>query len=131
MALADEPEEDRMMTVEFAANFAREWVDAWNSHDLERVLAHYRDDFEMSSPYIPRIAGEPSGTLKGKAIVRAYWAKALQRVPDLRFELIETLRGVDSVVISYRGTSGTAAEVFFFDAHGKVAKAFAHYAQQV
>lgn len=118
-----------MISPEFAAHFAREWVDAWNSHDLERVLAHYSEDFEMSSPYIPRMAGEPSGTLKGKAVVRAYWAKALKRMPDLRFELVEALAGVESVVICYRGTSGNAAEVFLFDLHGKVIKAFAHYTQ--
>ena len=26
-----------MLTEEFAAEFAREWIEAWNSHDLERV----------------------------------------------------------------------------------------------
>ena len=36
----------------FAERFAAEWVEAWNAHDLERVLSHYAEDFEMSSPYI-------------------------------------------------------------------------------
>ena len=36
-----------------AANlFAADWIDAWNSHDLERILGHYSDDFEMCSPLI-------------------------------------------------------------------------------
>ena len=118
-----------MISHEFAAHFAADWIAAWNSHDLQRVLSHYRDDFEMSSPYIARIAGEPSGTLKGKAAVGTYWAKALKRMPELRFELVDTLPGVDSVVIYYRGSGGgMAAEVFLFDARGKVFKAFAHYA---
>ena len=30
--------------------FAAEWIEAWNAHDLERILAHYADDFEMASP---------------------------------------------------------------------------------
>lgn len=116
-----------MISREFAAHFAEEWIAAWNSHDLERVLAHYSDDFEMSSPYIARIAGEPSGMLKGKVAVSAYWAKALKRMPDLRFELVETLAGVDSVVLYYRSAGGMAAEVFIFDTRGKVARAHAHY----
>jgi ketosteroid isomerase-like protein len=117
-----------MITREFADHFAKEWIDSWNTHDLERILSHYTDDFEMSSPYIAQIAGEPSGVLKGRAAVAAYWAKALERTPTLRFELHSTLVGAESLVIYYRGARGMAAELFFFDAHGKVAKACAHYA---
>jgi ketosteroid isomerase-like protein len=53
----------------FAERFAKEWVAAWNSHDLERILAHYEDDFEMSSPIITTLVGEPSGKLRGKMAV--------------------------------------------------------------
>ena len=112
----------------FARQFAEEWIGAWNSHDLNRILSHYADDFEMSSPVIVAIAGEPSGTLKGKDQVGAYWAKALQRIPDLRFELITTLVGVNSVTLYYEGARGLAAEVFLFGPDHKVVKAFAHYA---
>jgi hypothetical protein len=55
-----------MLNKTFAERFAAEWIAAWNSHDLDRVLSHYADDFEMSSPYIAELAGEPSGKLKGK-----------------------------------------------------------------
>jgi len=79
-------------------------------------------------PYIAQIAGAPSGVLKGKAAVAAYWAKALEHVPTLHFELHSTLVGAESVVIYYQGVRGMAAELFFFDAHGKIAKACAHYA---
>ncbi|MFZ5863210.1 MAG: nuclear transport factor 2 family protein [Nitrospirota bacterium] len=113
----------------FARHFAEEWIGAWNSHDLSRILSHYAEDFEMSSPVIVAIAGEPSGTLKGKDQVGAYWAKALQLIPDLRFELITTLVGVNSATLYYKGTRGRlAAEVFHFGPDHKVVKAFAHYA---
>ena len=118
-----------MISREFATEFAAHWIDAWNSHDLEQVLSHYSDDFAMTSPYIARIAGEPSGKLQGKVAVGDYWAKALGQMPDLRFELLDTLAGADSVVVYYHGVSGTAAEVFFFDTRGKVTKAFAHYSR--
>src|SRR2546428_9609935 len=55
-----------MIDKKFAEHFARDWIDSWNSHDLDRILAHYSDQFEMSSPVIIQIAGEPSGTLNGK-----------------------------------------------------------------
>lgn len=116
-----------MLTREFAEHFAADWIKAWNAHDLEAILAHYTDDFEMSSPLIALIAQEPSGTLRGKAAVRAYWSKGLQMLPDLRFELVDTLLGADSITLYYKGTRGMVAEVFIFD-HGKVRKAMAHYA---
>ena len=120
-------------TADFAARFAAEWIAAWNAHDLDRILAHYADDFTMSSPRIVEIAGEPSGTLHGKPAIRAYWQTALDRAPDLRFELLTTLVGADSVTLYYRshrggGTTVLAAEVFYFDAAGTVIRAAAHYA---
>jgi len=118
-----------MMQKGFAERFAREWVEAWNAHDLERVLSHYEDDFEMSSPIIVTMMGEPSGKLKGKAAVGAYWAKALKLLPQLRFELVAVLAGADSVVMSYRGHRGLSAEVLHFGKTGKVRAAFAHYVE--
>ena len=111
----------------FSEHFAREWIDSWNSHDLGRVLSHYSDDFEMSSPLIIHIVGEPSGMLKGKAAVGTYWKKALQLVPDLRFELLETLIGVNSLTVYYKSARGLSAEVFHFDLDRKVVRAYAHY----
>ncbi len=117
-----------MITREFADRFAEEWIAAWNDHDLDRILSHYAEDIEMCSPYIARIAGEPSGRLKGKPALRAYWSKALDQMPTLRFQWRATLVGVESLVVYYEGVHGMAAEVFFFDRNGAVTRAFAHYA---
>lgn len=116
-----------MITREFAEHFAAEWIDAWNSHNLERILSHYSDDFVMSSPRIPIVADESSGLLQGKSAIGAYWKKALELAPDLRFELTSTFVGIDSIVLLYKGVRGDAAEVFFFNEQGSVIKAAAHY----
>ncbi|MDP3877197.1 MAG: nuclear transport factor 2 family protein [Methylobacter sp.] len=42
----------------FAEHFANDWIDSWNSHDLQRILSHYADDFEMSSPVIIQLAND-------------------------------------------------------------------------
>ena len=116
------------MQREFVEHFAADWIDSWNAHDLARVLSHYADDFEMTSPFIIQLAGEPSGTLRGKAAVGAYWSKALELVPDLHFELISVLAGVTTITIYYRAAHGRlAAEVFHFGAGQRVTRAFAHY----
>jgi ketosteroid isomerase-like protein len=38
------------MTEAEAEVFALEWVAAWNSRDLERILQHYTEDVEITSP---------------------------------------------------------------------------------
>jgi hypothetical protein len=118
-----------MVTREQAARFAEEWISAWNAHDLARVLSHYDDDFEMASPLIVQIAGEPSGVLRGKASVGAYWSKALGVVPDLRFELLGVFAGVRTIAVHYRNQAGRlGVEVFELGSSGRVSRAAAHYA---
>ncbi len=109
------------------SHFAADWIDSWNSHDLSRILSHYSANFEMSSPAIIQVAGEPSGALKGKKAVRSYWAKALQLNPALRFELVSTLVGVNSITLYYKGHRGVSAEVFHFGSDQKIVRAYAHY----
>jgi hypothetical protein len=116
-----------MIDKAFADHFAADWIDSWNKQDLVRILSHYADDFEMSSPAIIKIAGEPSGTLKGKEAVGSYWATALQLIPDLHFELVATLVGVNSITLYYNGVRGPSTEVFHFNHEGKVSRAYAHY----
>jgi SnoaL-like domain len=118
-----------MLENKFAEHFAADWIDSWNSHDLDRILLHYTDDFEMTSPVIIKVVGEPSGTLKGKKDVGAYWAKALQLFPELHFELVTTLVGVNSITLYYQGVRGLSAEVFHFNQKRKVTRAYAHSIQ--
>jgi hypothetical protein len=119
-----------MITHSFAEDFAAEWIAAWNSHDLDRILLHYTDDFQFSSPFIPTVAGEPSGILNGREAIRAYWSKALARRPDLHFKLVSLMVGVESIVIHYSRHDGKfGAEHFEFNRDGKVIKSSAHYAE--
>ena len=109
-------------------DFSNEWIAAWNSHDLPRILSHYSDDFEMSSPYIAQIAGEPSGTLKGKLKVGAYWQNALQHFPRLHFELVEVLMGVSSLAMYYKSNVANrmVLEVLSLDEQGRIVRGHAH-----
>ena len=116
------------ITKQWADSFAHDWVEAWNAHDLKRVLSHYAEDFEMSSPFIAQFTGEASGSLSGKARVSAYWQTALQKMPNLRFDLQSVLVGVSSIVIYYRTNFGRrTAEALFFNQAGLVYRAAAHY----
>ena len=116
------------MTREFAIRFADKWIAAWNAQDLARNLSHYADDFEMSSPFIAKLMGVPSGTLKGKEAVGVYWKKAREKRPNLHFELIEVFAGMESICICYHSEIGLrAVEWLRLNDAGKVSKASAHY----
>jgi len=122
------------MDKNFAEKFVADWIEAWNEHDLQRILTHYTEDFEMSSPVIRVLAGEPSGTLRGKKAVGAYWEKALltlKNSPGARFEKVGVYLGAKSLTLLYRGHRGLSAEVFHFNDQGRVHQAIAHYEQPV
>ena len=88
------------------AALGRDWIAAWNSHDLERVLALYDEDSEMTSDKIPALGFDPSGTMRGKDKLRAYWGAALKKRPNLHFELIDTYVSPDSIVVFYQNELG-------------------------
>jgi ketosteroid isomerase-like protein len=103
------------------AALGRTWVDAWNTHDLERVLSLYAEDTEMTSDLIPAMGFDPSGTVRGKADLRAYWSKALALIPELHFTLIDTYVSPNSVVVLYQNERGKKiCEYLRLDATGKI-----------
>lgn len=112
----------------FAQEFAQEWVTAWNAHDLDAIFSHYSDDFEMTSSFISSVAGGTGNTLRGKVAVAEYLKVALEKFPDLKFELSDALVSQQSLIIYYRSVmSKMAAEIMMFGADGQVFKSIAHY----
>ncbi len=96
-----------------ATSFAADWVDAWNAHDVERVLEHFSADVVFSSPVAARIVDGSAGVIRGKEALREYWSLGVRLIPDLRFEVVNTYAGVDSLVIHYRNQAGgLVCEVF-------------------
>ena len=108
--------------------FAKDWIDSWNSHDMENIMTHYSEDVEITTPMIKLATGTDADTLKGKPAVRAYWEKALAKMPDLHFEFIDAAKGVNSVALYYKSVMNKKTiEVMFFNEEGKVNKIIAHY----
>jgi ketosteroid isomerase-like protein len=110
------------------AALGREWIAAWNSRDLERVLKLYAEDSEMTSDKIQALGFDSTGTLEGKAKIRIYWAKALTLLPDLHFTLIDTYVSPDSIVVFYANERGAKiCEYLRLDAAGKIVQGSANH----
>ena len=109
------------------AAFAAEWEAAWNAHDLDAVMAHYADEVVFRSNKAVPLTG--AAEIGGKAALRAYWAEALRRQPDLRFAVEEVYEGPDMLVIAYRNHRGVrAAETLRFGPGGLVVEGSACHA---
>ena len=80
------------MTEIQARTFARGWITAWNSHDLEAIMSHYVPEVVLVSPVAARLLGDSSGTVVGKEALLAYFRLGLQTYPNLTFTLLEVMR---------------------------------------
>lgn len=96
--------------------FARDWLAAWNAHDVEAVLRHFHDDVVFTSPVAARVLPESGGVLRGKDALRRYWTEGLRLIPDLRFSVEAVHAGVAAIVITYRNQKDVLVnEVLIFD----------------
>ncbi|HEX3624105.1 MAG TPA: nuclear transport factor 2 family protein [Verrucomicrobiae bacterium] len=118
------------MELESANEFTREWIDAWNKGDLDRVLSHYTDDSQMNSPFIRMVYGEPSGKLAGKKKIRAYWQTMLAKFGPPQLEFLDLFASPNSIAIHYRNRNRRCVEVLFFNDEGLVTIAASHHVDE-
>ena len=87
-----------------AAATVRALVDAWNSHDVERICAFFHEDFENhQAPLSPVI---------GLDAYRRHLGEWFAAYPDLRLEIVSLFAEGELVCLETSAT-GTAARSFF------------------
>ena len=64
------------LTQDYAQAKAQNWVDAWNSRDLDGVMAHYSENVAVCSPLVTRRYPQSNGWIKGKSALRDYFRSA-------------------------------------------------------
>src|ERR1700722_19287980 len=117
-----------MLTEEKVRQLAVPCVQAWNSHDLAEIMSHYAEDIVLVSPVAARILNDPLGTVKGKDALRAYFKKGLEAYPNLKFDLLDVMWGLSSVVLYYVNQKGTkTAEFMEINSNGKIVRVVANY----
>ena len=117
-----------MLSREFAEDFARGWLSAWNDRDIDRILSHYADDVVFHSPRIALVMGNDATHVRGKKALQTYWTEALSKARKLFFDLDDILVGSDAVTILYTNhREEKVAETFLFNAEGEVCLSVAAY----
>lgn len=88
----------------------RRWIDAWNSHDIDRIVALFTDDVVMHQPQNP----DPLD----KASLAGFFSMLFTSYPDIHFELQgHTIQGRD--VASWERVTGTMTGAFEDPASGR------------
>lgn len=94
-------------------------------------MDHYDEQVELTSPVALALLKNGNGVIHGKAALREYFKRGLQAYPQIRFELLDVLWGVETIVLCYankvRGSK--TAEVMQLTAAGKVCRVWANYDQ--
>ena len=115
------------MQIEAVRKVAADWCDAWNRRDLDAIMEHYADDVEFSSPTVIKRWGVADGWLRGRNKVRENFAIGV-KVPDLQFELVDVLLGVNSMCVVYRRETGAlVTDLVELDPSGKGRRVIACY----
>ena len=68
-------------SIEWIRDFATRWLDAWNSHEVDRLLALMSEDIEYRDDAWPK-------PMRGHADVREFVEVSWRAMPDMTFELL-------------------------------------------
>lgn len=117
-----------MITHEKAWQFAHEWLNAWNKHDIDLIMHHYADSIEFCSPVVQNVLGDPKGVVSGIDNLREYFTRQLKKFSTLHFQLLDVFTSPQSIVLYYKINRGLlAAEVMLLDSEFKAFKVYANY----
>jgi steroid delta-isomerase-like uncharacterized protein len=87
-------------SIDWIREFVARWLDAWNSHEADRVLAFLTEDVEVRDDSWPR-------AMRGLGDVREFLEALWRAIPDMRFELLEgpfVIPGEHGASFRWRGT---------------------------
>jgi ketosteroid isomerase-like protein len=89
------------MTVQALHQVARQWMDAFNNKDLEKLLSLYDDHSRHFSPKLKVRHPETQGLIVGKQALRNWWSDAFNRLPTLSYQLVRLTAEENRVFLEY------------------------------
>ena len=89
------------MTSQKNLSIAHAWFEAFNSHNLEKLLSLYDDDAEHFSPKLKIRHPETNGLVNGKSALRTWWQDAFERLPTLNYKVTSLTANSDRVFMEY------------------------------
>ena len=80
---------------------ATKWFEAFNEHDLEKLLGLYHNEAQHYSPKLKIRKPETNGLVTGKAALRVWWQDAFDRLPTLKYIPTTLTANDDRIFMEY------------------------------
>jgi hypothetical protein len=82
-------------------SIAKKWLDAFNAHDLEKLLTLYDEHVVHYSPKLKTRKPGSNGMVRGKSALKEWWQDAFDRLPGLVYEEKSLTADDDKVFMEY------------------------------
>jgi predicted SnoaL-like aldol condensation-catalyzing enzyme len=89
------------MVIQKNLSIAHAWFEAFNSHNLEKLISLYDDEAKHYSPKLKIRLPETKGLVKGKEALREWWRDAFERLPSLHYKVTSLTANSDRVFMEY------------------------------
>ena len=89
------------MSAEKNLSIAMLWFEAFNAHNLEKLLSLYDDEAAHFSPKLKICHPETLGLVTGKEALREWWKDAFDRLPSLHYKVTSLTSNADRVFMEY------------------------------
>lgn len=89
------------MSTEKNLSIAHLWFEAFNAHNLEKLLSLYDDEAQHFSPKLKIRHPETNGLVIGKEALRSWWQDAFDRLPTLHYRVTSLTSNADRVFMEY------------------------------
>lgn len=89
------------MTTQKNLSIAHAWFEAFNSHNLEKLLSLYDEDAEHYSPKLKIKHPETNGLIKGKNELNTWWQEAFNNLPTLHYKVTSLTANDHRVFMEY------------------------------
>ena len=90
------------MSAQQNKQIALKWFEAFNEHNLEKLLSLYHNEAEHFSPKLKIRMPETNGLIKGKSALREWWKDSFERLPSLKYEVIKLTADDEQVFMEYK-----------------------------
>jgi ketosteroid isomerase-like protein len=89
------------MSAEKNLSIAMLWFEAFNAHNLEKLLSLYDDEALHFSPKLKVRYPETQGLVTGKEALRGWWKGSFDRLPSLHYKVTSLTSNSDRVFMEY------------------------------
>jgi len=89
------------MSPEKNLSIAHLWFEAFNNHNLEKLLSLYDNEAQHFSPKLKIRHPETKGLVTGKDALRTWWQDSFERLPTLNYKVTSLTSNSDRVFMEY------------------------------